>query len=299
MITLLNCVKRNSKLFFKDRGMFISAMITPMIMLVLYGTFLAKVYKESFTTAIPPMFNVDQKIIDATVGGQLLASLLAVSCITVSFCCNLMMVQDKVSGVRKDFVVTPVKKSTLALGYYLSTLVSTLIICILALGAGFIYLAKVGWYLNTADVLKLVGNVFLLTMFGTALSSIVNCFLSTQGQMSAVGTVVSAGYGFICGAYMPIASFSDKLQKVLSYLPGTYGTCLIKNAALRGVYEEMSASGFPDEAINGIKDGIDCNLYFNGELVSQKNMYLYLGLTTLALVIIYVLINLKTSKKRG
>ena len=30
--------------------------------------------------------------------------------------------------------------------------------------------------------------------------------LTTQGQLSAVGTIVSAGYGFICGAYMPISN---------------------------------------------------------------------------------------------
>ena len=57
--------------------------------------------------------------------------------------------------------------------------------------------------------------------------SIISYPLTTQGQMSAVGTIVSAGYGFICGAYMPISDFGSGLQKVLSYLPGTYGTLLI------------------------------------------------------------------------
>ena len=36
--------------------------------------------------------------------------------------------------------------------------------------------------------------------------------LTTQGQLSAVGTIVSAGYGFICGAYMPISNFDSGLQ---------------------------------------------------------------------------------------
>ena len=39
--------------------------------------------------------------------------------------------------------------------------------------------------------------------------------------MSAVGTIVSAGYGFICGAYMPISNFGKGLQKGLSYVPST------------------------------------------------------------------------------
>lgn len=39
----LALTRRNSKLFFKDRGMFFSALITPLILLVLYATFLANV----------------------------------------------------------------------------------------------------------------------------------------------------------------------------------------------------------------------------------------------------------------
>lgn len=46
-------IKRNCKLFFRDKGMFFTSLITPIILLVLYATFLAKVYKESFASAMP------------------------------------------------------------------------------------------------------------------------------------------------------------------------------------------------------------------------------------------------------
>ena len=38
-------ISRNRKLFFKDRGMFFSALITPGILILLYATFLANVYR--------------------------------------------------------------------------------------------------------------------------------------------------------------------------------------------------------------------------------------------------------------
>lgn len=41
-------IKRNCKLFFRDKGMFFTSLITPLILLVLYATFLAKVYRNSF-----------------------------------------------------------------------------------------------------------------------------------------------------------------------------------------------------------------------------------------------------------
>lgn len=292
--------KRGLKLFFKDKGMLFSSLITPIILLVLYITFLAKVYNDSFVSSLEAAHFSDfpQELIDATVGGQLFSSLLAVCCITVAFCCNMIMVQDKVSGARKDLMLTPVKRSTLALSYYLSTFISTFIICLIAEGASFIYLASVGWYLSVGDILLALLDVFLLVMFGTALSSIVNFFLKSQGQISAVGTVVSAGYGFICGAYMPISQFGEGLQKVLSFLPGTYGTALIRSHSLNGVFREMSALGFPDEVVEGIKKSIDCSVYFFGNKVTEGGMYAILGGSVALLIGIYILMNILIKDKK-
>ena len=284
-------IKRDTKLCFKDKGMFFTSLITPVILLVLYATFLANIYKDSFTGAIPAALPADDALIDGCVGGQLFSSLLAVCCVTVAFCSNMLMVQDKVNGSRNDLTITPVKSWTLAMGYYLSTLIATLLICYAAMGVCFIYIGIIGWYITAADVLFIMLDIFLLSLFGTALSSIINLFLSTQGQISAVGTVVSAGYGFICGAYMPISQFSEGLQKVLSFLPGTYGTSLLRNHALRGVFEEMGNEGFPAEVVEAIKDSIDCNLYFFDDKVEIGTMYVILGVTVVVLIGVYVVIN--------
>lgn len=291
MTGFFSLTKRNCKLFFRDKGMFFTSLITPAILLVLYVTFLAKVYKESFTSALPAAFALDDSLINGTVGGQLVSSLLAVCCVTVSFCSNLLMVQDKVSGARRDLTMSPVSKSTLALSYFTASALSTMLICFVALGVCLVYLAIVGWYMTVKDVLLLCVDVFILVLFGTALSSIVNCNLSTNGQASAVGTIVSAGYGFVCGAYMPISNFGDGLQKVLSFLPGTYGTALFRNHALRGVYAEMLSIGFPVEIVEGIKDSIDCNLYFLGEKVGIGSMYAVMILSLVVLVGGYVVLN--------
>ncbi len=296
MKQLLSLTKRNTKLFFKDKGMFFTSLITPLILLVLYATFLAKVYRDSFAANIPEILNVPDDLINGFVGSQLFSSLLAVSCITVAFCSNMIMVQDKVTGARADLTITPVRRSTLALSYYISTVAVTMIVCLCTTGACFIYLANVGWYLSVSDMLFVLLDVFLLVMFGTALSSVINFFLTSQGQISAVGTIISAGYGFICGAYMPISSFGDGLQKVLSYLPGTYGTALIRNHAMDGVFTEMGNQGFPADVVEGMRDSIDCNLYFYGDKVSVGTMYLILGGTVAVLIGIYVVLNMM--KKR-
>ena len=179
-------VDRNRKLFFKDKGMLFSSMITPLILIVLYATFLAKIYKDSYTSA----FN----------------------------------------------------------------------------------------------------NIVILVLFGSTLSSIISYPLKTQGQLSAVGTIVSAGYGFICGAYMPISNFSEGLQKVLSYLPGTYGTSLIKNHMLNGVFKEMSDIGLPEEVITSIRDTLDCNPVFRGHVVNVWQMGIIMAGSIAVFGIVYLIL---------
>lgn len=282
-------IKRNIKLYFKDKALCFTSLITPMILLVLYSTFLGKVYEDSFRSALEAAgASVSDELIRGCVAAQLISSLLAVICVTVAFTSNMLMVQDKITGARRDLIMTSVKNRTLAISYFAANLFSTLMICGVATAVGLIYMYVSGWYMTFTDIMLLLLDVVLLSLFGAVLSGIINFFISSNGQMSAVGTIISAGYGFICGAYMPISQFSEGLQKVISFLPGTYATSLLRNHTLRGVFEEMSDSGFPKEVVEGIKDSIDCNLYFFDDKVSISSMYVILIASIAVLFAIYV-----------
>lgn len=292
-------VQRNCKLFFKDKGMFFTALITPIILLVLYASFLGNVYRDSFTASFPASTVLSETLVNGLVGGQLISSILAVSCVTVAFCSNMLMTQDKVNGTIKDLRISPVRSSVLAMSYYVATWVTTLIICLTATVICLIYLAATGWYLSVGDVLLLLLDVVLLSLFGTALSSVIGFFLSSQGQISAVGTIVSAGYGFVCGAYMPVSQFSEGLQTVVSLLPGTYGTSLLRNHALRGVFDALAQDGIPTDAIHALRDTVDCHLYFFDTQVGLPVMYLVLGGTILLLIAAYILMNAIHIQRHG
>ena len=84
---------------------------------------------------------------------------------------------------------------------------------------------------------------------------------------------------------------------MLSFLPGTYGTSLLRNHALAGVYREMEEI-FPAEVEEGIRDSIDCNIYFFGNKVEIGAMYAILALSVLLCVGIYVALNVLCKKKR-
>lgn len=292
-MTLLSLIKRNIKLFFKDKGLVIGALVGPIILIVLYFTFLNDVYRDTFKSFIPE--GTSNKIINDIVNGELISSILAVSCITVSFCSNFFMVRDKVNNARSDLLVSPVKSYVLALAYYIATVISSLTICYIALGISLVFVAFSHWFFTASSLLMLLLDVFLTVLFGTALSSIINFFLTSEGQISAVGTIISAGYGFICGAYMPINSYNAGLKNVIMFTPGTYCTSLIRNHSLAGAFKEMS--DWPIEAIKSIKDGIDCNLYLFDKQISIAGMYGIVLITILVLITIYIVINIVNGRK--
>lgn len=289
-------VLRNTKMYFKDMGMFLTSLITPAILLILFMTFLGSIYKDSFVSAIPNGLEVSDKLINGLVAGQLSSAMLATSCVTVAFCSNLLMVQDRANGTRKDLIVSPIKKTTLGLSYFLASILSTLIVNLTATMICFIYIGCMGWFLSVGEALLAILDVILLTLFGVSLASCINYFLNTQGQAGAVGTIVSSCYGFVCGAYMPISSYGKGLQNFMAFLPGTYGTSLIRNHMMNGALDSLSEQ-LPSEAIKAMKDSVDVNLYFFDNGVEVWQMYLIL-LSFIALFIALYLVFVKFIKRR-
>lgn len=181
-------------------------------------------------------------------------------------------------------------------GYFFATVLNSLMVNGLALVVCMGYMAKMGWYMTVTDVLWVILDMVLLVLFGAVLSSLVCYPLKTQGQMSAVGTIVSAGYGFICGAYMPISNFGEGLQKFLSFLPSTYGTSMLKNHMMRGVFEEMEDIGFPEEVVDGIATSLDCNPKFFDHVVTVNEMILVMAASVVVLGGLYILLTCTREK---
>lgn len=284
---------RNIKLYFKDKMTFLVSLITPLILLVLFIAFLKSTYEDSILSIIQG-FDLDQSLIDALTGGWLFSSVLATSCITIAFCSGMMVI-DKINRANIDFMVSPVKKSTLQLSYVLANFFSTFIITFVLLIVGLIYLACVGFYITFVDILLIVFGIIITSLFGTILANIIWTFTHSQGVVSGVCTLVSALYGFICGAYMPISTMGQGMQYFVSLLPGTYATVLFRQGFLNSVLNRMRET-LPQGMINGIASGFDVKMSFFGHDVSTLALILVISISTIVLLGVFLFIN-KFKKK--
>lgn len=293
MKVLFYFIKRNTKLYFKDRGLFFSSLITPLILLILYSTFLRNIFLDNITGSIQSMpFKIDAKLLSGIADGQIVASILSVSSVTVSFFCSMRMVKDKSNETEKDLLVSPINPSLIQIGYFLSALLSVFLVFFFSSLLCLIYLSFTGFYLSVTDVFLILLDVFSLCVFGTLLSSLSYSFLRSDSQAGAVSTIISCAYGFLSGAYMPIHGFSSWLRNSLMFLPSTYGTNIIKNHALRGVFARLKEAGLKEEAIAGLKDSFDLNLYLFENRIDEKTAYTVFYLSILLLFLLYFLLHI-------
>ena len=63
-----------------------------------------------------------------------------------------------------------------------------------------------------------------------------------------------------------------------------------ENHMLRGIFEEMSANGFPDEVVTAIRDSLDCNPVFRGHVVNVDQMIFIMVTSIVILGILYLVI---------
>ena len=284
-------VVRNMKCYFKDKFLFFVSLITPMILLLLFVTFLRAVYISSFEGIFEQFgFTASDEIINGLAGSWLLSSIIAVSSVTVAICSNAVMIQDKIEGPIFDLSVSPVKGTTLSISYFIANFLVTLLVMLCVLAVGCIYLAVVGWYIPFGDFMMILVDIVCAVLFGSLLSGVIESFISTQGGLSALSTLVSSMYGFICGAYMPLSQFADGMRNAICVLPGTYSVGMLRKHFMGGYVDKLAESGLPEQGQKALLDGFDGNIYVGSTNMPLWSMYVILLGTCALLLVAYILI---------
>lgn len=301
---MISLISRNTKCYFKNKFTFFTSLITPLILFVLFATFLKNIYIESFESIATEFeITIGKRALNGVTGAWLMSSILSVSSVTVAFCSNIIMVEDKMNASINDINVSPIKRTTVAVSYFISNFFVTFIVIVTIMLIGHIYLACVGWYIPVSDVFMILVDCICGILFGTLLAGIIESFISSQGGISAVSTLVSSMYGFICGAYMPFSQFSEGLRNFLGLLPGTYGVGIMRNHYMNGYIDEI-VKGATDPTVadnlsKGLKDGFDANLYVFGNRIPLGAMYgILLGSCAVLLAVYIVIIILRNKNKK-
>lgn len=159
-----------------------------------------------------------------------ISGVLAVSCITVSLNSNYIVVRDKERKISMDFVSSPILPRTISFSYRVFNWLVTFIINVLVYFICLIYLAAYGAYrISFVDFLAIIGIILLSALSASLLTYFICSFIQREAVRSPIVAIVSAGVGFLIGAYRPSNRGPKYIDEITMFFPGTYSAGLFRN----------------------------------------------------------------------
>ncbi|MBE3102217.1 MAG: ABC transporter permease [Firmicutes bacterium] len=285
---MINLIKRNLKLFFRDRTSVFFSLLSIFIIIGLYVLFLGNMMVNN----LKDLLGSNARFI---IDSWIMAGILSVTSITTTMGAFGIMIEDKTKKISKDFLSAPFKRSQLAGGYIMSSFIIGVIMSIVALIVAEIYiLANGGKLLELMSLLKLFGVMLLSVFAGSSMVFFIVSFFKSNSAYATASTVIGTLIGFLTGIYIPIGSFPPAVQTVIKIFPISHAAALFRQIMMEAPVSTAFANA-PVQVINDFKQTMGVVFYFGSTELSPIANILVLVATG---VVFYVLAVIKISVKK-
>lgn len=255
MYEIISLVKRNVKIYLRDKLAVFFSFLSTIILMMIYILFLGDIGSESLTGIL------DKNEISFLVYGQMMAGVIVLNTLTIPLGNLGTVVTDFEQGKVDAFMVTPVKRYKIILGYYLSSLLITLVFSIVfwllaATVLGFV--TKIFYPIGT--ILLIVPVIMLFVFISTSIMILITTFIKSINAFGAVSGIFGSLIGFVSGIYIPLSSSSPVfLNYISSLIPFTHMGIFAKQILMAPGFELIKSKGGSEELISGLKDGFGYN----------------------------------------
>ena len=277
---------RNLKIFFRDKSSVFFSLLAVFIIIGLYVLFLGDMLTGNLTSMPNARFLMDSWI---------MAGLLSVTAVTTTMGAFGIMVQDRERSNSKDFTASPIKRSSLAGGYILSSFVIGLIMSLITLVLAEVYIvAYGGQVLGIKNLLQALGVMLLSVASSNALVFFMVTFFKSNNAFATASTVLGTLIGFLTGVYIPVGQLPPVVQSVIKFFPVSHASVLFRQVMMEKPLATAFA-GAPDAMVNEFKHMMGVSYQFGGGEASALTSLLILAATT---VVFFILATWNLSRKR-
>ncbi|MEN2740679.1 ABC transporter permease [Microbacterium sp. X-17] len=247
-ITLLT--GRNLRLFFRDRAGVFFSLLSALILIGLYALFLGNLQVQNLTERLPGASDSD---IHWFVNAWVFAGITMITTLTTALAALAVFVDDRASGRFSDFIVSPIRRWQLILGYLAASFIVSVVMSIVILIVGQLYLVTQGDpLLSVGELAQVLGYIALSSAAFAALASFAVTFLTSAGAFAALSTVVGTLIGFLAGAYIPAGTLPAGVVNVMNALPFAQSAMLIRQPYTAGALDAV-AGGQP-QAVSAMSE---------------------------------------------
>jgi multidrug/hemolysin transport system permease protein len=253
MYEVLSLVKRNMKIFIRDKSSVFFSFLSVIILIGVYILFLGN-NMRSWVIVAPDSVQWIGYLIDSNV----MAGVLVVNSITITLGMFGNMIMDNQQGHIKGIIVAPINRFKIMLGYLISAWIMGIILTVFMFVLTEVYIVlNGGLWLSFGSMLKILGLIVFNVITTSSIMFFVVSLIKSSGGFSTLSTILGTVIGFICGIYIPIAAIGGFMETISKFIPFTYSAIL-----MRQVY---------------MKEAID--LVFAGQQDQYQQSLLFLGVT--------------------
>ncbi|MCL2865894.1 MAG: ABC transporter permease [Lachnospiraceae bacterium] len=246
MTTLL---KRNMKLYFRDRISLLLSLLAIFIIIILYVVFLGNVWGTDAT------WNLPDEEVDILKYSWLTAGILAVATMTTAMGAFSVVVNDRAKKINKGFYASPVKRKHITGGYILSAFLIGVLMSLVTFVCLSLYIVFIvgGEPLAILSYLQVVGIILLSSLTNTAMVCFIVSFLKSYSAFSTVSTILGTLIGFLMGIYLPIGNLPETVQTVIKLFPPSHAAVLLRRVIM-DIPMQLSFDGIPAEYLEDFQE---------------------------------------------
>ena len=248
-------MKRNIKLYLRDKAGVGFSLLAVFIVIGLYVLFLGDVYANDLKH-----LEYGKEMMDAWV----MAGVLAITSMTTTLGILGTVVRDKEQGLLKDFYVAPLRKWKIASGYLLSSYLVGVVMSLIALVVAEIYIVSNGGDILSAQaMIKVLGMILLTSFMNTAIMLFIVSFLKSMAAFSTVSTIIGTLIGFLTGIYLPIGMLLDPVKWVIKVFPVSHAAVVFRNIMMEDTMTKALENA-PTDIVLDVKESLGV-VYFFGD----------------------------------
>lgn len=286
MYEIISLIKRNIKIYLRDPlAVFFSFLSTIMLMFI-YIIFLGDVSGAELSALLSP------GELDLLIYSNMMAGVIVLNTLTIPLGNLGTIISDFEYNRMNAFMVTPVKRYKIILGYYFASLLITLTFSLMIWWLASIVLGLVtGIFYTFSTVMTISGLIVVFVFISTSFMILLTTFIKSVNAFGAVSGIFGSIIGFVSGIYIPLTSSSPSiLRHISSVVPFTHMTLKLKEILLKPsldiVYAKTNGNA---EAVANIRDG------FGGQPIGLLGMDISLTVLLILTGIVSILVLIYSS----
>lgn len=282
---MLALIKRNMKMFVRDRMAFFLSLLSVLILLILYKVFLSQIQIDGIKAAMG-VKNIPSDVV-TMVNYWLVSGLVTITSMSSTLGAYGVSVDDRQHHRVDDFMLTLISPIKIEVSYMIAAVaIGSLITFLLYVISVVVLIGGSGLLIGFLTTLK----VMLLIILSSALSLLVvypfMYLIKTNSQFASFSTIIGTAIGFLTGVYISIGSVTASIKNVITWFPLTPINSLIKHLIMKDSLNEVFKNA-PSSVRTSYEIDYGVLLRFpDGTHFTNITIFEYISILAVALIIL-------------